>query len=146
MKDRWSIAAVGDNSLHYIVQIKNDKPNEDTHHDNTNQDYFDNYNPNNAETTAEPEYYTPSADFEQDCKDIPKMIPGASREFENVNPSTEQEQKSSPEIVKRDDKKIFSGKAGSQKIKYCERIVFSGCHSFSFPSKLFIYINLLAYN
>ena len=82
---------------------------------------MDNYNPNNAGTTPEPEYYTPSAEFEKDCKDLPKMIPGASREFYNVNPSTEEEKKSppEPEITKketRDEKKIFVGKAGSQKI------------------------------
>ena len=143
MKDRWSLA--GDTSLHYIVKMKNGKHDEDTR-DNTNQDYGDNYNPNNAGTTPEPEYYTPSADFEQDCKDIPKMIPGASREFENVNPSTEQ--KSTPEIVQRDDQKIVVGKAGSPKIKYCERIVFNGYLFFPIlihttiiyfiPSKLFI--------
>ena len=99
MKDRWSIA--GDYSP---IQIKKGQHNEDTD-DNFKQDYLDNYNPNKAGTTAEPEYYTPSADFDQDCKDMPKMRPGASREFDNVNPPTQQEQNSSPEGHKETTRK-----------------------------------------
>ena len=54
--------------------------------DKYNQDYS-----NNAGTTAEPEYFTPAARSETDCKDLPKMIPGASKEFDNVKPSTQLE-------------------------------------------------------
>ena len=44
---------------------------------------------------------------------MPKMIPGASKEFDNADPPTQKEQKSSPEpeIAKRDEKKITVGKA-----------------------------------
>ena len=100
MKDRWSIDGVNS-----PIQIKNGKHNEDTpdNRDQEYQEYGDNYDPNKA--TPEPEYYTPSADFAQDCKEIPKMIPGASREFDNENPSTQQEQKSSPEIVEETTRK-----------------------------------------
>ena len=44
---------------------------------------------------------------------MPKMIPGASKEFDNADPPTQKQQKSSPEpeIAKRDEKKITVGKA-----------------------------------
>ena len=105
MKDRWSIA--GDKSP---IQIKNGKHKEDITHDNIKQDYLDDYNPNKAGTTPEPEYYTPSADFEKDCKDMPKMISGASREFDSVNPSKQQKQKSTTETVKETARKYSYGK------------------------------------
>ena len=108
---------------------------------------MDNYNPNNAGTTAEPEYYTPSAESEKDCKDLPKMIPGASREFYNENPSTQQEKMTSPVIAEKETRRSLLEK---QAVKFFFlRIVFTVLSSifeeislmtFKQTMELFIYI------
>ena len=109
----------------YQNYLKESWPIAEDIHDNGNQDYLDNYNPNNAGTTPEPEYYTPSAESEKDCKDLPKIIPGASREFYNVNPSTQQEKKpekkTSPVIAEKETRRSLLEK---QAVKKKLRIVF----------------------